>query len=158
MQLARVRVKRRLALHGLLLDDVPEPQQRREGVGELHEEHGRRQADEPKKVGDGRRDDVGDGPVDGHHRRPVVLAPARRQGREVEELDQDVVVDYLDPDVTVQDRGDEATEDAQHVADRLPGIRGEAVVRHLKGVRSAINMCMVGRGRALTLLAYWPCQ
>lgn len=71
LDLARVRVKRRLALHGLLLDDIPEAEERGEGVRELDEEHGGGQADEPEEVGDGGGDDVGDAPVDGHHDRPA---------------------------------------------------------------------------------------
>lgn len=132
LHLARVRVKRRLALHGLLLDDIAEAEQGREGVCELDEEHGGGQADESEEVGDGGGDDVGDAPVDGHHDRPDMLTLARGQGWEVEKLDQDVVVDDLDTNVAVQDCGDEAAEDAQHVADRLPGIGRQAIVCDLK--------------------------
>lgn len=50
------------------------------------------------------------------------------QGQSQKMIVHTVVVDDLDANVTVQSCGDDTGDDSEHVADRLPGIGGKALV------------------------------
>lgn len=53
-------------LHGIEFDVVTNSEPGREGVAGLNYSEGSDDGDEAEEIGDGRRDDEGDGPVDGN--------------------------------------------------------------------------------------------
>ena len=120
--------------HRVLLDEVAEREDGRERVAELNDTEGRHDGDEPEEIGDGGRDDEGEGPVDRDDDGPEDLTLVGGQGREVGEIHQDVVVQDLDPDVAVETGGDNATDDGEHVTGGLPSVRADALVGDLVGV------------------------
>ena len=92
------------------------------GVCELQDADGGDEGGELEEGWDRGCDDEGDGPVDGHDAHPEPFALLGREGRGAEEVDEDVVVEHLDPDVTVQASRNEPADDREHVADRLPSV------------------------------------
>ena len=120
--------------HGVLLDEVPQRERGREGVAELDDAEGSDDGDEAEEVGDRGRDDEGHGPVDGHDDRPEDLALLGGEGREAEQVHEDVVVQDLDADVAVQARGDDPAEDGEHVAGCLPAVGADPLVGDLVGI------------------------
>lgn len=86
------RVESFSVLHGSPLDPVIGRKHGREGVGELQDTESGNDGSETGEVGDTGGQDEGDGPVDWDESHPQELAGLVGERREVEKLDEDVVV------------------------------------------------------------------
>ena len=89
------------------LDVVSKVKQRREGVRKLQDANGSDEAGQIGELRDGGGDDEGDGPVDWNNDDPQEFARTGAEGRELEELHEDVLVDDFDADVAVQGSSDQ---------------------------------------------------
>ena len=106
----------------ILLDIIPDREERRKRVRQVQRERGGYDADEAKVVRDGRRDDKGDDPPDRHDGGVEDFAAAVDERRRIEDVHEDVVVEDFDADVAIQSSGDEGGNEGNHVAGCLPAV------------------------------------
>jgi len=135
---ARGRIEPLPVLDGVALDEIPDRQERREGVGELHDGESRHDGDQPEEVRDGGGDDERRGPVDRHEDGPEVFALLGVEGRRVEDVHQDVVVQHFEADVAEEAGCDGSTEDGERVPGGLQCVARDALVGDLVGI-SAVH-------------------
>jgi len=100
---ASVRVEALTGQSSGLLDLVRKHKQSGEGVAEVHHEDGTDERDDTADVGHGGTDHERKRPVDGAKAVPVDLALPGGDGREAEDLLEDLEVDGLHSDVEVHD-------------------------------------------------------
>ena len=134
----RHRIEALIAAQRAPLDEIADGQGGREGVAELDDTEGGHDGDEAEKVGDGRSNDKGDGPVDRHDYGPENLAVLGGERGKVEEVHEDVVVEDLDADVAIQTGSNDSGDDGEHVAGRLPAVGGDALVGDLVDVSGCV--------------------
>lgn len=123
-----------ISAHGAPLDEVAEGKDGREAVAELDDTECSDDGDEAEEIGDGSGNYEGDGPVDGHDGNPHHAAGAGGQWRCLEQVHKNVVVEDLNTDITIETCGDDAGNDGEDVASRLPAVRGDTLVGELVGV------------------------
>lgn len=100
---AGVRVEALTGQSSGLLDLVGQHEEARERVRKVHHEDGTDETDDTADVGHGRANDEGERPVDRAKAVPVDLALPGGDGREAEDLLEDLEVDGLHADVEVHD-------------------------------------------------------
>ena len=122
------------AAHGIKVDVVSHSEDRRKRVGKLDDGDGGDNGHEAKVVRDGGGNDEGNGPPDGNDDDPKNLAHPRRKRRRAQKVHEHIIIEDLDADVAVQARGNQTTQYGEHVADRLPGVNGHALVGDRVGV------------------------
>lgn len=125
---ARGRVEHFARQHGVALGLEAEHQERRERVRELQDAAGADEHDPAVDLGHGLGDDPGEDPIQGHQGDPDPFARLGFQDREVQQVAAEVVVQDFDADVAVQHRGDEARDEPDDVARRLPAVRRHPLV------------------------------
>lgn len=119
--------------HGVSADVVAERDPRRDGVGQVKQG---RSGDDRDEVGisrDGGGDDECNSPPDGHDCGVEDLASLGSHQWSVEDVDQHVVVEHLDANVSVQTRCDEAAQESEDVACEV-SVVAEFVGRNLPAV------------------------
>ena len=105
----RDRSPRRVGRMAFFWMSIAQGEQRGQRVRQVQQHRGGHDTDEAKVVRDGGRDDEGDDPPDGDDGGVDELAARGDEGRSLEEVHEDVVVEDLDADVAVQTGGDEAS-------------------------------------------------
>ena len=120
--------------HRVFAHVVAQHDERREGETELQDARGGDEAGEVGHLRDRRRDDEREGPVQGRQECPDDFAGAGVEARGAQEGDEHVVVDDLEADVSVEERGDAARDELDGVDGRVPAVRGQALVGRVDGV------------------------
>lgn len=103
-------------------------QQGRERISKLNDAARGDDRSEASKIGDCSRNDVSDGPVHRDEESPSYFPSPVGQGRSFEELDGNVVIEYLYADVAVEASSDEGTDDSERVTGGLPGVCGDTEI------------------------------
>ena len=93
--------------HRIHLHIIPHSKERRKRVRQIQQERGRYYTHEAEVVGDRSRDDESDDPPDGDDGGVEYFAAPVDEGGEVEDVHEDVVVEYFYADVAVEAGGDE---------------------------------------------------
>lgn len=102
----------------------------------MHEEERGSEGRQAEEVGDRGREDEGETPEDGNNDGPDVFALLGGERWKFEEFDENVVVDDFNADVAVQSGSNDTGDDAEYVADCLPGVGRDTPVGDLCCPRS----------------------
>ena len=106
----------------ILLYIVPYREERRKRIRQVQQSRGGYNTDEAEVIRNRCRDDKSDGPPDGHDGGVKKLSAASDERRCLENVHEDVVVDNLDTNVTIQSSSDQGGDEGNHVADCLPAV------------------------------------
>lgn len=99
-----------------------------EGVSELQDANCCYEGSEAEEVGNGSSDDVCKGPIHRHNSCPQNLSRLGSQRRCIKEIDEDVVVQNLDADISIQTGRDQGTDKTHNIPGRLPCIRANSLI------------------------------
>ena len=124
----RSRIKALAFANGIPLDIEAESKDRGHCVRQVKKHRGRYYTDEAKVIRDCSRDDERNRPPDWNDTCIEYLPLAGRERWRAEDIDHDIVVKYLDPDITIQSCGDEGRDQGDHVTCGLPAVDTNSLV------------------------------
>jgi hypothetical protein len=111
-----------------------------EGVGKLHDAHGRDHARDVGELGNGRSNDESSRPIDWNHDTPKDLAPLLGERRPIEEILNKVLVDDFDTDVPIKASSNDTGNEIESVGSGLPVVRREPLIGWVKGELSLLGV------------------
>jgi hypothetical protein len=125
---------------GIFLDLDTHVQDGGEGIGKLHDAHGRNHSRDVGELRNGRRNDESSRPVDWNHDTPEDLAPLLGERRTIEEILNKVLVDDFDTDVPIKASSNDTGDEIESVGSGLPVVRRESLVGWVEGELSLLGV------------------
>lgn len=86
------------------------------------------------------RDDICQRPVNRDNGNPYHFTSSCRQWWNAEEIDEHVIIQDLDANISVQSSSDESAEEGHDVADSLPGVNGYPFKGWIDGILSLVSV------------------
>jgi len=111
-----------------------------EGVGKLHDAHGRDHARNIGELRNGRRNDESGRPVDWNHDTPKDLAPLLGERRTIEEILNEILVDDFDTNVPIKASSNDTRDEIESVGSGLPVVRRESLIGWVEGKLSLLGV------------------
>ena len=117
----------------ILFDLITEHEERRKSVGELQDTDSGDKTRQVADLGDGGGNDKCDAPIKRDHDDPADLARLGGETGEFEKIDEKVIVDDFEADVSIQNGRDETGDQFDGVGDHGPGVIGNTLVSGVDG-------------------------
>jgi hypothetical protein len=112
----------------------------REGIGKLHDAHGRDHARDVGELRNGRRNGESSRPVDWNHDTPKDLASLVGERTAFEEILNKVLVDDFDTDVPIKTSSNDTGDEIESVGSGLPVVRRESLIGWVEGELSLLGV------------------
>jgi hypothetical protein len=129
-----------LGKDSILLDLDTHVQDGGEGIGKLHDAHGRDHARDVGELRNGRRNDESSRPVNWNHDTPKDLAPLLGERRAIEEILNKVLVDDFDADVPIKASSNDTGDEIESVSSGLPVVGRESLIGWVEGELSLLGV------------------